>query len=54
MIECSTDDGKNEMIKVPVNCRLDNEEEVSVYEAGGLFQRFAPDSLKGKWLNRSL
>ena len=34
--------------KVPVNCRLDTAEEVSVYEAGGVLQRFAQDFLEGQ------
>jgi len=28
---------------VPVTCRLDTAEEVSIYEAGGVLQRFAED-----------
>lgn len=47
VVERSTADGKNEIIKVPVTCRLDTEEEVSVYEAGGVLQRFAQDFLEG-------
>ncbi len=47
VIERSTDDGKNQIIEVPVTCRLDTEEEVSVYEAGGVLQRFAQDFLEG-------
>jgi len=34
-----------EVVQVPVNCRLDTGEEVSVYEAGGVLQRFAQDFL---------
>ena len=34
-----------ETLKVPVTCRLDTAEEVSVYEAGGVLQRFAQDFL---------
>jgi len=34
-----------ETITVPVTCRLDTEEEVSIYEAGGVLQRFAKDFL---------
>jgi aconitate hydratase len=34
-----------ERIEVPVTCRLDTAEEVSVYEAGGVLQRFAKDFL---------
>lgn len=32
-------------IEVPVICRLDSDEEVSIYEAGGVLQRFAQDFL---------
>jgi aconitate hydratase len=31
--------------QVPVRCRLDSDEEVSIYEAGGVLQRFAQDFL---------
>ena len=31
------------MLNVPVTCRLDTAEEVSIYEAGGVLQRFAND-----------
>jgi iron-sulfur-dependent 2-methylisocitrate dehydratase len=34
-----------EVLKVPMTCRLDTAEEVSVYEAGGVLQRFAQDFL---------
>ncbi|MDY0022138.1 Fe/S-dependent 2-methylisocitrate dehydratase AcnD [Arenimonas caeni] len=34
-----------ERIEVPVQCRLDSDEEVSIYEAGGVLQRFAQDFL---------
>ena len=34
-----------ETVKVPVTCRLDTAEEESVYEAGGVLQRFAQDFL---------
>src|SRR5690554_1218224 len=47
VIERSTADGKNQILEVPVTCRLDTEEEVSVYEAGGVLQRFAQDFLEG-------
>jgi aconitate hydratase len=43
VIERATADGKEEILEVPVTCRLDTEEEVSVYEAGGVLQRFAQD-----------
>ena len=47
VIERATDDGKSEIVEVPVTCRLDTEEEVHVYEAGGVLQRFAQDFLEG-------
>jgi len=34
--------------EVPVTCRLDSDEEVSIYEAGGVLQRFADDFLAGE------
>jgi len=34
-----------ERLEVPVTCRLDTAEEVSIYEAGGVLQRFAQDFL---------
>ncbi|QYK04925.1 Fe/S-dependent 2-methylisocitrate dehydratase AcnD [Shewanella zhangzhouensis] len=34
-------------LEVPVKCRLDTAEEVSIYEAGGVLQRFAQDFLQG-------
>ena len=37
-----------ETIEVPVTCRLDTAEEVSVYEAGGVLQRFAQDFLESQ------
>ena len=37
-----------ERIEIPVTCRLDTAEEVSVYTAGGVLQRFAQDFLAGK------
>jgi len=33
-------------VKVPVTCRLDTAEEVSIYDAGGVLQRFAQDFLE--------
>ncbi|WP_227108579.1 Fe/S-dependent 2-methylisocitrate dehydratase AcnD [Chromobacterium rhizoryzae] len=38
-------DGRTE--QAPVTCRLDTAEEVSIYEAGGVLQRFAQDFLEG-------
>jgi aconitate hydratase len=35
-----------ERVEVPVKCRLDTAEEVSVYGAGGVLQRFAQDFLE--------
>ena len=37
-----------ESITVPVRCRLDTAEEASIYEAGGVLQRFAQDFLEAK------
>ncbi|RLA22834.1 MAG: Fe/S-dependent 2-methylisocitrate dehydratase AcnD [Gammaproteobacteria bacterium] len=34
-----------ESVEIPVTCRLDTADEVSVYEAGGVLQRFAQDFL---------
>ena len=34
-----------ERLQVPVVCRLDSDEEASIYEAGGVLQRFAQDFL---------
>jgi len=36
-----------ERLEVAVTCRLDTAEEVSIYEAGGVLQRFAQDFLEG-------
>lgn len=35
-------------VKVPTKCRLDTAEEVSIYSAGGVLQRFAQDFLAGE------
>ena len=35
-----------ETVDVPVTCRLDTAEEVTIYEAGGVLQRFAQDFLE--------
>ncbi len=35
-----------ERVEAPVTCRLDTAEEVSIYEAGGVLQRFAEDFLE--------
>jgi len=35
-----------ETVEVPVTCRLDTAEEVTIYEAGGVLQRFAQDFLE--------
>jgi 2-methylcitrate dehydratase (2-methyl-trans-aconitate forming) len=35
-----------ERVELPVTCRLDSDEEVSIYEAGGVLQRFAQDFLE--------
>ena len=36
-----------ETVEVPMTCRLDSDEEVLIYEAGGVLQRFAQDFLEG-------
>ncbi|MBL8310898.1 MAG: Fe/S-dependent 2-methylisocitrate dehydratase AcnD [Burkholderiales bacterium] len=36
-----------DVVEVPVTCRLDTAEEISVYDAGGVLQRFAKDFLEG-------
>ena len=38
--------GNGETVEVPVTCRLDTAEEVAIYEAGGVLQRFAQDFLE--------
>jgi aconitate hydratase len=35
-----------EIFEIPVKCRLDTAEDVSIYEAGGVLQRFAKDFLE--------
>ncbi|HYN76211.1 MAG TPA: Fe/S-dependent 2-methylisocitrate dehydratase AcnD [Lamprocystis sp. (in: g-proteobacteria)] len=40
------DNGKGERVEVPVTCRLDTAEELAIYEAGGVLQRFAQDFLE--------
>ncbi|WP_209021119.1 Fe/S-dependent 2-methylisocitrate dehydratase AcnD [Allopusillimonas ginsengisoli] len=35
-----------ERVEVPVTCRLDTAEEVSIYDAGGVLQRFAQDFIE--------
>ncbi len=37
-----------EVVEVPVICRLDTAEEVSIYQAGGVLQRFAQDFLEAE------
>ncbi|TWX73963.1 Fe/S-dependent 2-methylisocitrate dehydratase AcnD [Colwellia sp. C1TZA3] len=41
-----SDEGQGEVIEIPVKCRLDTAEEVSVYAAGGVLQKFANDFLE--------
>ena len=38
----------DEQLEVPVTCRLDTAEEVSIYSAGGVLQRFAKDFLEAE------
>ena len=37
---------EGETLEVPVICRLDTQEELRIYEAGGVLQRFAQDFLE--------
>ncbi|WP_421418351.1 Fe/S-dependent 2-methylisocitrate dehydratase AcnD [Pseudoalteromonas lipolytica] len=37
-----------EVVEVPMTCRLDTAEEVSIYSAGGVLQRFAQDFLESE------
>ncbi|MCG9735992.1 Fe/S-dependent 2-methylisocitrate dehydratase AcnD [Pseudoalteromonas shioyasakiensis] len=37
-----------EIVEVPMTCRLDTAEEVSIYSAGGVLQRFAQDFLESE------
>jgi len=37
-----------EIVEVPVTCRLDTAEELAIYEAGGVLQRFAKDFLESE------
>ena len=37
----------SEVVRIPVKCRLDTAQEVHVYSAGGVLQRFAQDFLEG-------
>ena len=41
-----------ERLEVPVTCRLDTAEEVSIYAAGGVLQRFADDFLESTAVNQ--
>ncbi|MGY4515063.1 Fe/S-dependent 2-methylisocitrate dehydratase AcnD [Lysobacter sp. HA18] len=45
MLVIHREDGNT--LEVPVKCRLDTAEELSIYEAGGVLQRFANDFLEG-------
>ena len=42
-----------EEVSLPVTCRLDTAEEVSVYQAGGVLQRFAQDFLEASGVTAS-
>ena len=37
----------DEVVKIPVTCRLDTSAEVEIYNAGGILQKFAKDFVKG-------
>ena len=41
-----TGNKSGEVIKIPVRCRLDTAEEVSVYDGGGVLQKFATDFIE--------
>jgi len=41
-----TGEKSGEVIEIPVKCRLDTAEEVSVYDGGGVLQKFATDFLE--------
>ncbi|MFT7684625.1 MAG: aconitase A, partial [Moritella dasanensis] len=41
-----SNNGQGEVVEIPVKCRLDTAEEVSVYAAGGVLQKFANDFLE--------
>jgi len=43
-----------ERLEVPVTCRLDTAEEVSIYEAGGVLQRFAQDFIESPAASQAL
>ncbi|GLT15907.1 Fe/S-dependent 2-methylisocitrate dehydratase AcnD [Vibrio algivorus] len=45
VISRTNGDQKGEQVEVEVTCRLDTADEVSVYQAGGVLQRFAQDFL---------
>lgn len=47
VIHRNNSEGQGETIQVPVTSRLDTAEEVLIYEAGGVLQRFAQDFLEG-------
>ncbi len=47
VIHRTNSQGQGETVEVPVTCRLDTAEEVSIYAAGGVLQRFAQDFLEG-------
>jgi aconitase A len=47
VIHRNNPENQGERVEVPVTCRLDTAEEVLIYEAGGVLQRFAQDFLEG-------
>ncbi|TKD62239.1 Fe/S-dependent 2-methylisocitrate dehydratase AcnD [Cobetia marina] len=48
VIERTAGDKAGQVERVPVTCRLDTREEVSIYSAGGVLQRFAEDFLSSQ------
>lgn len=47
-LRLSINRANGETVEVPVKCRLDTGEEVSIYSAGGVLQRFAKDFLEAE------
>ncbi|MHC9038060.1 hypothetical protein ACYTTR_20250, partial [Cobetia marina] len=48
VIERTAGDKAGQVERVPVTCRLDTREEISIYSAGGVLQRFAEDFLSSQ------
>ncbi|MGO2414644.1 MAG: hypothetical protein ACTH7H_02670, partial [Cobetia crustatorum] len=48
LIERTQGEQAGQVERVPVTCRLDTREELSIYSAGGVVQRFAEDFLSSE------